>query len=308
MMNIYIVCILVCICCILIFNNIYFSKQINEINRTLEKIKGGNFNIRVRFYSSTKGIQNLGVNLNYIIDEFQRIAEKKQYLEESRKKMVANISHDLRTPLTSILGYLEALQKDSKLNDKEKKYFLDIVYSKSQKLYSLLEEFFRFSKIEAEDVLIKVEKINLTNMIQDVLVGFYQEFVNENIEPIIEIAEKDFFVWGDSKAIDRILSNLLINALRYGKDEKMIGIKVRGENSMVWVDIWNGGAGIAEKDIPYIFDRLYIGETSRNGKFHGSGLGLAIVKKLVERLKGEVLVNSILNEKTTFSFSLPLYK
>ncbi|MBU3098948.1 MULTISPECIES: sensor histidine kinase [Clostridium] len=308
MMNIYIVCILICICCILIFNNIYFSKQINEINRTLEGIKGGNFNIRVRFYSSTKGIQNLGVNLNYIIDEFQRIAEKKQYLEESRKKMVANISHDLRTPLTSILGYLEALQKDSKLNDKEKKYFLDIVYSKSQKLYSLLEEFFRFSKIEAEDVLIKVEKINLTNMIQDVLVGFYQEFVNQNIEPIIEIAEKDFFVWGDSKAIDRILSNLLINALRYGKDEKIIGIKIRGENSMVWVDIWNGGAGIAEKDIPYIFDRLYIGETSRNGKFHGSGLGLAIVKKLVERLKGEVLVKSILNEKTTFSFSLPLYK
>lgn len=307
-MNIYITLFLISTCCILIFRNIYFSNQINEINRTLQHIKDGNFNIRVRFYSGSKGIRNLGINLNSIIDEFQCMAEKKEYLDESRKKMVSNISHDLRTPLTSILGYLEALHKDSKLNNKEKKYFLDVVYSKSQTLYSLLEEFFQISKLEAEDVLIKVEKINLTNMVQEALVGFYQEFTNEKIEPIIEISEKDFFVWGDSKAIDRILSNLLINALRYGKEQKIIGIKMREKNSMVWIDIWNVGPGINIKDIPYIFDRLYTAEPSRNKKSYGSGLGLTIVKKLVERLRGEVLVKSIPNEKTTFSFSLPLYK
>ncbi|MBB6698717.1 sensor histidine kinase [Clostridium algidicarnis] len=307
-MNIYISFFLISICFILIFRNIYISNHINEINRTLQHIKDGNFNIRLRFYSSNKSIRNLGVNLNSIIDEFQCMAEKKEYLEESRKRMVSNISHDLRTPLTSILGYLEALHKDSKLNNKEKKYFLDVVYSKSQTLYSLLEEFFQISKIEAEDVLIKVEKINLTNMVQEALAGFYQEFTNENIQPIIEIPEKVFFVWGDSKAIDRILSNLLLNALRYGKEQKIIGIKMRDKNSMVWIDIWNGGTGINIKDIPYVFDRLYTAESSRNKKSHGSGLGLTIVKKLVERLKGEVLVKSIPNEKTTFSFSLPLYK
>jgi len=299
---------LICICCILIFRNIHFSNQINEINRTLEHIKNGNFNIRLRFYSSNKGIQNLGINLNTIINKFQCMAQKKEYLEESRKRMVSNISHDLRTPLTSILGYLEALQKDSKLNNEEKKYFFDIVYSKSIKLYSLLEELFQISKIESEDVLIKAEKINLTNMVQEALAGFYQEFANENIQPILEIPEKDVFVLGDHEAIDRILSNLLLNALRYGKEQKTIGIRMRKKNFMVWIDIWNGGAGILEKDAPYIFDRLYTAEPSRNKKLHGSGLGLAIVKKLVERLKGEISVKSIPNEQTTFSFSLPLYK
>ncbi len=307
-MNIYFLIFLICTCCILIFRNICFSKHINEINRTLEHIKDGNFNTRLRFYSSNKSIQNLGVNLNSIIDEFQSIAEKKEYLEQSRKKMVSNISHDLRTPLTSILGYLEALKKDTKLNNEEKKYFIDIVYSKAEKLHYLLEEFFEISKIEAEDVLIKVEKINLTNVVQEVLVGFYQEFVNENIEPTIEIPQNDFFVWGDSKAIDRILSNLLLNALRHGKDEKIIGLKIREENSMAWVDIWNGGVGIPEEDSPYIFDRLYTAEPSRNEKLHGSGLGLAIVKKLVSRLNGKISVRSVPNKKTTFSFSLPLYK
>ncbi|WP_199873045.1 sensor histidine kinase [Inediibacterium massiliense] len=222
--------------------------------------------------------------------------------------MISNISHDIRTPLTSILGYLEALNKDKNLSDEERQYFLSIAYDKSEKLYKLLEEFFEISKLESEDILIKVEKINLTNTVQEVLVGFYWEFINESIEPVIDIPEKDFFVWGDSKLIDRILSNLLLNALRYGKKGKIIGIKIREENAMIWVDVWNGGVGIPEKDIPYIFDRLYTVEPSRNKRVYGSGLGLAIVKELVESLKGEISVNSIPNEKTTFSFSLPLYK
>lgn len=310
-MNIYLLILiifLICVCCISIFKNIYFSNEIGKINRSLEQIRYGNFNMRLCLYSSNKGLQNLGVNLNSIIDEFQRIVEKKEYLEESRKKMISNISHDLRTPLTSVLGYLEALHKDSTLDKEERKYFFNTAYIKAQRLYSLLEQYFQLSKIEAEDVPIKLEKINLTNIVKDALVEFYQEFLKENIEPIIEIQEKDLFVWGDSKAIDRILSNLLLNALRYGKEEKTIGLMMKEKNSMVWVEIWNGGAGIPEKDIPYIFDRLYTAEPSRNEKLRGSGLGLAIVKKLVERLNGKVLVKSIPNEKTTFSFGLPLYK
>lgn len=299
---------LICVCCISIVKNIHFSNRIGEINKSLEQIRDGNFNMRLHLYSSNKSLQNLGVNLNSIIDEFQRIVEKKEYLQESRKKMISNISHDLRTPLTSVLGYLEALHKDSKLDNEERKYFLNIAYTKAERLYSLLEQYFQLSKIEAEDVPIKVEKINLTNIVKDALVEFYQEFVKENIEPIIEIPEKDLFVWGDSQAIDRILSNLLLNALRYGKEQKIIGLMMKEKNSMVWVEIWNGGAGIPEKDIPYVFDRLYTAEPSRTEKLRGSGLGLAIVKKLIERLKGEILVKSIPNEKTTFSVGLPLYK
>lgn len=185
--------------------------------------------------------------------------------------MISNISHDLRTPLTSVLGYLEALHKDLTLDKEERKYFFEIVYIKAQRLYSLLEQYFQLSKIEAEDVPITVEKINLTNIVKDALVEFYQEFVKENIEPIIEIQEKDLFVWGDSKAIDRILSNLLLNALRYGKEQKTIGLMMKEKNSMVWVEIWNGGAGIPEKDIPYIFDRLYTAELSRMKSYVEAG-------------------------------------
>lgn len=297
---------LVCMCCVLIIRNMYYKIRLDEINKSLESIKTGDFNKRLRLYSSNKRLQGIADNLNSILDEFQDIVEKKEYLEESRKKMIANISHDLRTPLTSVLGYLEALRKDSKLCDEEKNHYLNIAYSKAQKLYSMLEEYFQFSKLEAEDVTIKVEKINLINIAQEMLVELYQEFQKKGIKPVIDIPYETLFVMGDSNALSRILSNLLNNSLHYGK--KTIGLSMSKRDSMVWIDIWNDGAGIPERDIPYIFDRLYTIEPSRNEKLRGNGLGLAIVKKLVERLNGEILVESIPEEKTTFSFGLPLCK
>lgn len=304
-MNIYFGIFLIAICSISIFKNICFVNEIREINKTLEEVKKDNFNIRVRFFSSNKSTTKLAANINYILNEFQGIVKEKEYLEESRKKMLSNITHDLRTPLTSIMGYLESVQKSANLSEEEKKHFLDIAYSKAEKLHLLLESFFQFSKIEAEDILIKIEKINITNVVKDIIVEFYQEFSKENIEPIINIVDKDIFVLGDSKAIYRIVSNLLVNALRYGKDDRKIGISIRAEEDELWIDVWNGGKGIKKQDIPYIFDRLYTSDHSRNTSLSGSGLGLAIVKRLVEKLNGQVKVESIEDEITTFSFSLP---
>ncbi|MFL0251850.1 sensor histidine kinase [Clostridium neuense] len=295
------------ICIILILRDIYISSQINEINKTLSLIRKGNFNARLRFYSGDRRIKELGINMNAIMEEFQEIYDKKEYLEESRKRMIANISHDLRTPLTSVLGYLEAVKKDENLSLEEKNKYWGIAYSKAKKLYLLLEDFFQMSKLDAGDIAIKKEKVNLTDTVKEAIASFYNEFVNKGIEPSIELPKEDLFVLADVKAVDRILFNLLSNAFRYGTDGKVIGIKIRKEKLNAWVEVWNMGKNIPEKDIPYVFDRLYTAESSRNEEVKGSGLGLAIVKSLVEKLNGEVSVCSNKNERTTFSFSLPLY-
>lgn len=245
--------------------------------------------------------------MNAIMEEFQQIYDKKEYLEESRKKMIANISHDLRTPLTSVLGYLEAVKKDENLSLEEKRKYLGIAYSKAKKLYSLLEDFFQMAKLDAGDIAIKKEKVNLTDTVKEAIASFYQEFVNRGIEPSIELPKEDLFVFADVKAVDRILSNLLNNSFRYGADGKVIGIKIRKEKLNAWVEVWNMGRNIPKEDIPYVFDRLYTAEASRNEEIKGSGLGLAIVKSFVEKLNGEVSVSSDENKRTTFSFSLPLY-
>ncbi len=251
-----------------------------------------------------KFLESLNTELNILMDSFQNTIDEKQKLELSHKQLIANISHDIRTPLTSLLGFVEVLQKDRNIGTEEQMDYLNIISSKGQLLYKMIQEFFELSRLEAEDVTLKLEKTCLTDTVNDVIAAYYEEFVSAGITPLIQVPDQPVYVWGHAESIERVLSNLISNALKYGKEGGAAGISVREESEKVWVEVWDKGTGIPEPDLPFIFNRLYTTETSRSQKLRGTGLGLAIVKQLVEKQNGEVAVSSIPNEKTIFSFSL----
>ncbi|MBA4495265.1 sensor histidine kinase [Paenactinomyces guangxiensis] len=279
--------------------------DLSEITSTVKKIIHGNINHRIRLQTGNKSIQRLARHLNDLLDQYQHVLVKSKTNEEMRKKFISNMSHDLITPLTSLLGYIEVLKKDPDLSEQEKREYIDIIDKKVHFLYEFMEQFFQLSKLEAKDVALRIEKINLSQIVRQTLLFYYDEFVKMETEPVILIPEQDLFVLGDLQATKRILNNLISNHLKYGADGEQFGIQLREEDRQVWVDLWDNGRGIPEHELEHIFERLYTLERSRNKKLQGSGLGLTIVKQLVEYQNGKIMVNSIPYEKTIFSFSLP---
>jgi len=290
------------LCIYFLLHNLRLRNEINKITSTTKEIQSGNFNLRYRMRTSWKSMESLTGELNRMLNYFQGTFDRTQFLEQERKRMFANISHDLRTPLTSLLGYLDALQHDKSLKNDEIAKFLQIAANKGNTLLRLLQDFFELAKLEADNTEIELQKVDLIKITQEALLGFYPEFTRNEITPAVDLPDAPYYVSGDSAYLRRVLDNLLSNALRYGQAGKEIGITIRDESKAVRVEVWDRGHGISAKDLPHVFEHLYTGEASRNTALRGTGLGLTIVKNLVERQGGQITVSSSPGERTVFSF------
>ncbi|NRT74399.1 sensor histidine kinase [Clostridium beijerinckii] len=286
---------------------ISFSKKLNYICKVLDEVSDGNLNQRIRLQNNIKSLSTLSIKVNSVIEEFQKVYEKNKRNEESRKRMISNMSHDLRTPLTSMLGYMELILDDNidatELNKREE--YLKIVYNKGNYLYNLMEEFFELSKLDSNDINLEIKEINVSEIIRQNIIGFFYEIKKLNIQPQINLPEDDVYALGDERALNRILTNLINNSIKYGLKGTVIGISLINQKDKISVEVYDNGAGIPENEINYIFDRLYTVEKSRRINTRSSGIGLAIVKKLVKALNGTISVSSIPFEKTAFTFTLP---
>jgi len=300
MMYAFLIIIIFILIAIIVFQNI----KINKISNSLTEIITGNFNARIKFHDYNKSVKNLIINLNRLIDKFQEVAAVNRQYEDDRKKMISNISHDLRTPLTAMLGYVEMLQTDTSLSLNEKKEYLEVIETKGEVLRRLIDEFFSLSKIDSDDINLEFKKIDITEVTRQCALSFLKDFEAKEITPMIKIPEKEICIDADEKSINRILQNIIGNSLKYGSNGKVIGISLKENKDSVIIEIWDKGKGIKKEDLSHIFERLYTGEKSRNNHLKGSGIGLTIVKKLVEKHNGKIEVESLPYEKTTFKITL----
>ncbi len=284
-----------------------FVTNIKYISEVIKDIINRSSFRRINPGTVLKPVKRLSIDINSLLEVHEANRIKVQELEISQKRIISNISHDLRTPLTSLLGYLEMLQKDTSLTEEEKAEYLEIAILKGKSLYSFVQSFFELAKLEANDTQYELEKLDISNTIKEIMLSFYSDFSQNNIQPELTLPEKPVYVLSNRTCIERILQNLISNALRYGKDGGIIGVTLREVHDRIWVDIWDNGKGIAEKDIKHIFERLYISEKSRNNSMRGSGLGLSIAKKMIEKMNGEISVSSVPNVKTVFSFCMQRY-
>lgn len=283
---------------------LHLYKNINGICKYINDILNGNSNQRIRLQTHIKCLSKLTIKINSLIEKLQHIEKKNVVSEESRKKMISNISHDLRTPLTSILGYIELILNDSNLSQDEINRYIKIVYTKGNYLYDMLEEFFEISKMDSKDFKLEMKSINICEVIRQQLISFFNEFKKKDIEPELNVQKDNIYVNADEKALNRILNNIISNILKHGKNSTKICVDISCTKNTVFISIWDNGLGIPQDEINYVFDRLYTVEKSRKSNLKSSGLGLSIVKKLVESLGGTISVSSIPLKRTEFKFTL----
>jgi signal transduction histidine kinase len=239
-----------------------------------------------------------------------RIVQQMNALKEAdtlRRELVANVSHDLRTPLASLQGYLETLLlKETTLSNMERHTYLEIALKDSKKLTHLVEELFELAKLDSHDTQLRFEAFSLVDLIQDILLKLQLNAKQVGITLSSQIPEHIPLILGDIALIERVLENLIENALRYTTSPGTITITLHLENQSVIVKVEDTGCGIPDKDLPHIFDRFYQVPDPSHQRRGGAGLGLAIAKRILDLHKSPISVHSLHDQGTTFSFPLPI--
>lgn len=237
----------------------------------------------------------------------QVIREQVDRLEKTdalRRELVANVSHDLRTPLASLHGYLETLAiKKGALSEEERQRYLEVALRNSERLRSLVAELFELAKLDAKEIQPELEEFSLPELVQDVVQEFQLRAQEKGVALSADLSERLPFVRADIRLIERVLENLIENALRHTPSGGAVEIALRQEDGRVRVEIRDSGVGIPAEQLPHIFDRFHR-VPGDDDDIVGGGLGLAISKRILELHQSMIEARSQLNEGTTFTFRL----
>ncbi|WP_142328884.1 sensor histidine kinase [Bacillus wiedmannii] len=290
----------------LFFSRIQFIQHRKSVDTKLGRVLKGNLQTRL-FTSNDPSLHSIVFSINELIAELEKVRIEAKRSEESRKQLLSSISHDIRTPLTSIIGYIDALKDGVAVSEIEKKEYLKILYMKSNNLKHLVNEIFNMAKLDANEFPLKEEELDFSEVTREVLIEFLPELSKHNLELQVLIPESTCPIIADHLSLMRIMSNLIKNAIYYGKDGKTLGIELLETDTDYELLIWDKGPGIPKHDLQKVFERMYRSEQSRNSSSGGSGLGLSISKALVERNGGHIWVESTPWKRTTFGFSIPKY-
>lgn len=282
----------------------YRQMQLRHVIDELHYIADGHFDHRIPFVVKTD-LQKVIDSINALVDSTVASMEEERQIEQSKDDLITNVSHDIRTPLTSIIGYL-GLLKSSELNEDQTKY-IQIAYDKALQMKALAEDLFEYTTLRSStNNKLVLAPLHVNSMLEQVAAGFELEAEKKNITFNVITRPRDLVIDADAKMIVRMLNNLISNALKYGHGATEINlIANRVNNKFVELRVENNGEQIPKKSLQKIFDRFYRVESSRNLKTGGTGLGLAITKSIVDLHGGTIKCQSTA-ELTSFIIQLPL--
>ncbi|HAM82043.1 sensor histidine kinase [Ornithinibacillus bavariensis] len=274
----------------------------NKISNGIHNLAKGNFNHRVQIDSNDE-FRDIAQDINLASEILKQAIEKGEFSESSKNQLVVNLAHDLRTPLTSVLGYLDLILNDENLTKDQVKHFLTIAFTKSQRLESLIDELFEITRMNYGMLPIEQKHINLRDLLNQLKEELYPVFTKNNLIVRMKLTT-DLPIIGDGELLARVFENLLINATRYGYDGQFVDINGFIESEEVVVQVVNYGDRIPPEDLPHIFDMLYTGDKARTQNKNSTGLGLFIAKNIVEQHSGSITVQSSVTQ-TVFEVRLP---
>lgn len=280
------------------------SKNLRYTYEKLESIVNEKTGETLLVMTDDLELQKLLVAINQLLDAKQKTNADHAKVEISMRKMLSNISHDLKTPLTVILGYTEMLNKDKTISKEEQQILLEKVHTKTLEVMELIHKFFDLAKLESGDKAIEMTKVNMNEVCREKILSFYDLVTTKGFQVHIDIPERNIYALGNVEVLGRVLNNLISNAITYGDDGKALGMTLRDDETSVYIDVWDKGKGIDESHIDKVFERMYTLEDSRNRLYQGSGLGLTITKRLVEVMDGKIHLSSKPYEKTIFTIVL----
>jgi signal transduction histidine kinase len=235
--------------------------------------------VRLALPCPSRGAEQLLAGLNDLLELRQQERADYRRKEQQLRRQIANVSHDLRTPLTSILGYLQLLEQEDLSPEKREEYF-QIVEGRARTLQSFIASFYDLSRIEGGELPLERELVDLGRTLSDQLAAAYEQIEEAGLEMEVDVADGLPPVWADSGAVTRVFSNLLTNALRHGTGA--LSVKLYREGGCIVSAFSNQAEGITAEDVDHVFERFYTADKMRTGQ--STGLGLAIVKALAERM------------------------
>jgi len=255
--------------------------------------------------SSENDIHIVGTSFRRAI---QRLAEQYKHIisvDELRKDLLSHLSHDLRTPLATLLGYLETWEmQQNQISEKQSREYIATARKNAQKIVVLVDQLFDLANLDSNNVTVIKEPVSIAELVQDVLQKFKLVAEEKGISLNLQPKDSSITVFADIEKLERIFVNLIENALRHTPGGGHITVNLKKDTSLVSIEVCDTGIGIPEHDLPYIFNPHFkAGNSVRENTAHG-GLGLAITKRLLELHQSEIQVKSVLHRGTTFSFYL----
>lgn len=280
------------------------AKQIKDIYNSINSISKGDYSIDINCEGNDE-LAIIAEDINKISKKFYDILEEEHKNEASKDELITSIAHDLRTPITSIIGYLELIIHNNLDEDTKDKY-INISYDKSKRLERLIEDLFTYTKFSFGQYPLNYTTLNLAKLMEQLVDEFYPQFMDYNLEYNYRCKD-NIVLEADGELLARLFANLLSNSIKYGRDGKNIDIELHlgSDGNNAYVKITNYGRIIPKNDLERIFEKFYRLENSRSTQTGGTGLGLAIVRQIVELHKGEISVESS-SKGTSFLVKLPI--
>lgn len=267
-----------------------FISYIREISEGINQISQGNLDNRIDIRNEDE-FAYLAEKLNSMADDIKRIMENERRMEYAKNELITSIAHDLRTPLTSIIGYLDLVSSKVLTHDTQMKY-ISIAYNKSKRLEKLIDDLFTFTKFNFGEVKASYTEVDIVKLMNQLVDEFYPSFAEYDLSYEFVASHLSAVIKADGDLLARALANLISNAIKYGRDGKHILIQLEKKETGVEISILNYGVMIPPQDLERIFQRFYRVESSRSSETGGSGLGLAIAQSIIEMHHGTIIAKS----------------
>lgn len=284
------------------------SDYLTEISDGIDGIATGDFHRTIRVLGEDE-FANIAEKLNAMAMEIRILIDNEREYEKEKSDLITNVAHDLRTPLTSIIGYLDLVKRKENLSEENQKKYISIAYDKSKRLETLINDLFEFTKVGAAKIKKEFTELDFRKFMEQMIEEFYPSFEDAGLKCIFSEDVECGMIEADGELLARGIENLFSNAVKYGKDGKVIKVHLQEklkENKM-YLSITNFGEIISEEDLTHIFDKFFRVEGSRSQETGGTGLGLAIAKKVILLHSGQIQVSSDYNG-TVFSIALPIHQ
>ena len=283
--------------------------RINQLKHVAENIKDGNLDVVI----DTRGRDEFSEVAKALEAMRQRLKEnavEKIEAENNEKQLISNIAHDLKPPLPAIQGYAEGLMDGVASTPEKQMSYIKTIYNKAGEMNTLLNELTIYSKIDTNRIPYNYAKLNVADFFMDCAEELGMDLENQNIKlNYYNSVDPHVQIIGDPEQLKRVIHNIVSNSVKYmGKDSGLIEFRILDVGDFVQIEIEDDGRGISANDLPYIFDRMYRGDVSRNSSIRGSGIGLSIVQKIIEDHGGKIWATSKEGEGTTMYFVLRKYE
>jgi len=279
-----------------------YVSYFQEISRGINQLAGGDFSYRVHIASNDE-FEDIAHDINRASEKLQQAEERGDFAENSKDQLVLNLAHDLRTPLTSVIGYLDFMLQGDNLTAEQMKHYTTIAYTKSQRLEKLIDEMFEITRLNYGKMQIRQEPLDLGELLTQLTEEMVPLFEKNELTPRLALASQ-LEVLGDGDLLARVFENLLSNAARYGIDGEYVDVRGSHEEGHVVIQVVNYGSSIPPGELPHVFDMFFTGDHARTHQQGSKGLGLFIAKNIVDMHEGTISVQSNASH-TAFEVRIP---